>query len=259
MIDGKSLPHRVRALACVSLMLVPTPSYAAQELDPAQVAERLRSRIAEAVVAGDEERLAGLTLVARRAVTAFHEDALLQHYLGYGLYRLATLRFAADPDEALATLRESELALLRSINLDPLPESHAVLSSVLGRQIVGDANAMSLSIRAGSEMERALALGPRNPRVRLLEGIRAFHTPPMYGGGFDLALDHFLDAAELFEKDAPAPSLPAWGRAEIHAWLGQTYAELDRTEEARAAYGRALEIEPSYAWVRETLLPALSP
>ncbi|MXX67848.1 MAG: tetratricopeptide repeat protein [Gemmatimonadales bacterium] len=255
----KNVMDRPRVLACVALLTLPTASVAFQAQNPGEVAARLGTGIGAAVIAGDDEGLTEMVALARRAVTAFPEDGLVQHYLGYALYRLATLRFDADPDGALAILFESESSLLRSVELEPIPESHALMSSVLGRQIVSDETAMSLSMRSGAEMRRAVQMGPRNPRVKVLEGISAFHTPSMYGGGYDIALDRFLAAVALFEEDAPESPLPAWGRAEVYAWLGQTYVALRMPEEARAAYERALEIEPSYAWVRDTLLPALSP
>ena len=254
-----NLPSRLAVLASLASLPVPNAGYAAQNLDSGEVAERLLVGVAQAVIARDEDDLNRMATLARRAVTAFPEDGLLHHYLGYALYRLAMVRFDTDPDGARVTLAESESALLRSIELEPIPESHALMSSVLGRQIVSDETAMSLSMRARSQMDRAVSLGPRNPRVKVLEGIRAFHTPSMFGGGFDIALDRFLVAAALFEEDAPEPPLPAWGHAEAYAWLGQTYIELNRPEEARAAYEQALEIEPGYAWVRDILLPALSP
>ena len=255
----KHTMSRPGLLACVALLLVPTASFAFQATNPREVAAGLRTGIAEAVIAGDAEHLTEAVTLARRAATAFPENGLVHHYLGYALYRLSTLRFDADPDGALVILSESESALRRSIELEPIPESHALMSSVLGLQIVSDETAMRLSMRAEGEMRRAVEMDPRNPRVKVLEGISAFHTPTMYGGGHDIALDRFLAAAELFEEDAPESPLPAWGRAEVYAWLGQTYVALRMPEEARAAYERALEIEPSYAWVRDTLLPALSP
>ena len=95
------------------------------------------------------------------------------------------------------------------------------------------------------------------PHVRLLEGISAFHTPGMFGGGHEAALEHFLAAIELFAEDALQPPLPAWGHAEAYAWLGQTHVALGQTEAARTAYERALELEPGYVWVREVLLPGV--
>ena len=259
MIWRKNAMTQPGVLACVALLLVPTVGSAFQAPNPGDVAARLRTGIAEAVIAGDDEGLTEMITLARRAVTAFPENGLIQHYLGYALYRLATRRFDADPDGALATFAEAESVLLHSIDIEPIPESHALMSAVLGPQIVSDETAMNLSMRASAELRQAVSMDPRNPRVRMLEGIQALHTPSMFGGGADIALESFLTAAALFEEDAPEPPLPAWGRAEVYAWLGQAYAELDRLEDARAAYERALEIEPSYAWVRNALLPALSP
>jgi len=96
-----------------------------------------------------------------------------------------------------------------------------------------------------------------SPRVRLLEGIAAVHKPEMWGGGHQAALGHFQAAIELFADDEPETPLPAWGHAEAHAWIGQTYAALGKVDEARAAYERALEVAPGYAWVRDVLMPYL--
>lgn len=234
-----------------------TRGLAAQDLDPRELAERLRAGLAEAEVSGDEDGLAEMVILARRAVTAFPDDALLNHYMGYALHSLAGRTRDADPDRSKELLEEAESFLERSIEIEPIAESHALLASALGMRIDGPATAMTLGMRSGRELGRAKAMGPRNPRVRLLEGISAFHTPEMFGGGHDTALEHFLAAIELFADDAPAPPLPAWGHAEAYAWLGQTHAAMGQVEEARAAYQRALEVAPGYVWVREVLLPGL--
>ena len=259
MIRRPKMSIRFTAMVASALLLTLNPNLAAQDMDSGALAQRLRDGVAEAVITGNEDGLNAMVTLARRATTAFPEDALLNHYLGYALYRLATHRLDTDPDGALAVFAEAESVLLRSIDIEPIPESHALMSAVLGPQIVSDETAMNLSMRATAEVRRAVSMDPRNPRVRMLEGIQALHTPSMFGGGADIALESFLAATALFEEDAPEPPLPAWGRAEVYAWLGQAYTELDRLEDARAAYERALEIEPSYAWVRNTLLPALSP
>jgi len=233
------------------------PNLTAQELDPVNIAERLRAGLYEADITGDGEALARMETLARRAVTAFPDDALISHYLGYALYRLAGPAMETDADGALAILAEAQSFLERSIEIEPIPESHALLSSVLGMRIVSEADAMTLGMQSGVEMGRARALGPQNPRVRLLEGIAAFHTPEMWGGGHRAALGHFQAAIELFAEDQPEAPLPAWGHAEAHAWLGQSYSALGKVNEARAAYERALEVAPAYAWVRDFLMPGL--
>ena len=48
-----------------------------------------------------------------------------------------------------------------------------------------------------------------------------------------------------------------WGEPEAHAFLGLSHARENERDQARAAYERALELEPGFAWVRERLLPDL--
>ncbi len=237
-----------------TLITATPPTLAAQDLDPVAVAERLRAGLDEADIGGDPEALDRMVTLARRAATAFSDDALVNHYLGFALYRLAGPAMETDMDGALGILEEAQSVLEHSIGIEPIPESHALLSSVLGMRIVDAAQAMTLGMRSDREMGRAKRLGPRNPRVRLLEGIATFHRPEMWGGGHEAALEHFLAAIELFAEDEPEAPLPAWGHAEAYAWLGLAYAALGRVDAAREAYGRALEVAPGYAWVRDVLM-----
>lgn len=254
-----SLLQRLAAASAVlaSTLITTHPALAAQDLDPVNVAERLRTGLHEAEIAGDDDATRQMITLARRAVTAFPDNALVNHYLGYALYRLAGPMMETDADGALAMLAEAQSFLERSIGIEPIAESHALLSSVLGMQIVSDADAMTLGMRSDSELGRARRLGPRNPRVRLLEGIATVHKPEMWGGGHKAALAHFQAAIELFAEDEPETPLPAWGHAEAYAWLGQTYAALGKVDEAREAYTRALEVAPAYRWVRQVLMPAI--
>lgn len=252
-----SLASRAAAIALCAATLAVTPSLTAQGVDHDEAANRLRIEIHEAVVTGDETGLAQVVIRARRAVTAFPDDALLNHYLGYALHRLGSMMFEHDPNMAVDMLEESEMFLKHSIEMQPIAESHALVALGLGMRILDDAQVMTLGMQLDAAMGRARALGADNPRVRLVEGISTFHRPEMWGGGHNAALGHFQAAIELFAADDPEPPLPAWGHAEAHAWLGQTYEGLGQVDKARAAYTRALELEPEYAWVLGELLPGL--
>ncbi len=267
-----SCPYRLSKLPAFALLLatallpasalllasaVQPRGLAAQTLDPGELAERVRTGLEEAEITGDADALRQMVTLSRRAVTAFPEDALLNHFAGYALYSLAGRTMEADTDASHALLEEAESFLERSVEIEPIAESYALLASAIGMRIDGPASAMTLGMRSGAAMSRARELGPDNPRVRLLEGMSAFHTPRMFGGGHEAALEHFLAAIELFAEDAPQPPLPAWGHVEAYAWLGQTHVALGQVEEARRAYERALELEPGYVWVREVLLPGL--
>ncbi len=253
-------PQSVVLLRILALLLAPALQpwvLAAQTLDRGELAERLRTELEEAKIAGDADALRQMVILSRRAVTAFPEDALLNHYAGYALYRLAGPTMETDLNAAYSLLEEAESFLERSVEIEPIAESYALLFSALGMRIDGPVSAMSLGMRSGAARDRAKALGPRNPRVRLLEGVSAFHTPRAFGGGHETALEHFLAAIELFAEDTPQPPLPAWGHAEAYAWLGQIHVALGQAEAARTAFERALELEPGYVWVREVLLPGL--
>ena len=63
-----------------------------QELTPRdRFADSARREIEAASLAGDIARLQGARAMLERALTAFPNDPLLQHYQGYSLYREATL------------------------------------------------------------------------------------------------------------------------------------------------------------------------
>ena len=174
----RNLAAPVAALAFTLITATP-PALTAQDLDPVTIAERIRTGLDEAEVTGDPEARSRMVTQARRAVTAFPDHALVNHYMGFALYRLAGPTMATDMSGALALLEEAQSFLERSIEIEPIAESHALLSSALGMQMTSDADAMTLGMQSGTEMGRARALGPRNPRVRLLAGDRGLP----YAGG----------------------------------------------------------------------------
>ena len=139
-------------------------------------------------------------------------------------------------------------------------ETFALRSSVLGQRIQASGNplaGMRFGPASSSQMDRAVELGPNNPRVWFLKGVGALYTPAMWGGGVDKAEQFLLKALALFERDRPVPPNPAWGLGDTYVFLGQVYQRQKKIEEARAAYKKALELQPENSWVRESLLPGL--
>lgn len=145
----------------------------------------------------------------------------------------------------------------RANELRDLAETPAVLSAVYGMSIGSNPiSGMTLGPKAERAIARALELDPDNPRVWLIHGISALYTPPAFGGGIDKALARFDKSRELFETDAPQPPKPAWGKAEIHVWLGIAHLQKGDRAAAEREFRRALE--PDFAWVKENLLPQLA-
>ncbi|MGH7477502.1 MAG: tetratricopeptide repeat protein, partial [Longimicrobiales bacterium] len=215
-------------------------------------ADSARVAIERAHLTGDVAALHAVHGALEREAAAGSADPLLLHYLGYALYREDTM---AREDSLLERAQE---VLIRSAEIMPLPETYALLETLFGRAIARSPwKGPFLARRMNRAQAAAQRLGPENPRVALQAAINAYHAPGWFGGGLDRAEAELRRALELFERDAPPAPLPAWGHAEAWAWLGRVRARRDDVAGARAAYQKALEIEPDYAWVRQRLLPEL--
>jgi tetratricopeptide (TPR) repeat protein len=236
-----------------------TPQSAPQAQTVEAWADSARAEIEAAYIEGDIERLVRARALVERALTRFPDDALLLHYKGYAYYREANLRQATDGGSDSDELLEAAIEPLeRSNELEPMPETQALLASAIGQRIGSNPlRGMTMGPRADRWMQRAVQTDPENPRVWLLRGIGAIFKPRMFGGGLDRAEADLRKAIELFEQDDPRPPAPAWGHGEAWIWLGQALVRQGNPAEARAAYLTALEHEPENAWLREVLLPAL--
>ena len=167
----------MRRMTLTLLMLVAaagTTPASAQTADPAALAEQIQTMTMEAAAVGDDVALRQAIALAERALTVHPGDALLHHYHGYALYRLAA-RHGCDeetePGCVWKLLELAEGALETSIQRGPRAETHALLASVYGLMI-GENNALgaSLGSRIDAAQADALALDPENPRVWLLKG-----------------------------------------------------------------------------------------
>jgi tetratricopeptide (TPR) repeat protein len=262
-LQGFKVINKTLSLVAASALVISSAAFAqAPALTGASKwTDSAAREIDAATDAGDLTRLRSARTLLDRALVAFPNDALLLHYKGYELHREASLQEGlGHRNEVEPLLDQARTVLEQSLAVKPMPETHALLSSVLGRSIgFHPLKAMFLGPESGSQMTSAIALGPNNPRVWLLRGIGAMFTPSQFGGGMSEAEKHLKKAAELFETDHPVPPAPSWGRAEVYAWLGQVYQKQNKPDDATAAYNKALAIDPQFNWVRNVLLPSVKP
>lgn len=255
---GTSPWHAVHAQATSSS--APANSAAGARLAGAlRWADSARVLIERGALRGDTASVLSGAALIDRALTAFPEHGLLLHYRGYAAYRMGQMAgVRKQPEAAKARYEEALKYLDRAATAMPMTETHALRASSMG-QLIGNSaiRGMRYGIAAGNADDEARALDPDNPRMLLLQAIGTWFKPSMYGGGEGKARALMQRALKAFERDAPAPAMPSWGRAEALAWHGQWELKAGRVESARAAYQQALAIEPEYAWVKYVLLPAV--
>lgn len=254
---------RVPALLAVVTIAVVVPATArAQQLTgTAKWADSASREIEAANASGDLNRLAGAAAMIDRVLTVTPNDPLLLYYRAFALYRSATLYTGQKKnDEAKRALDEADRLLDQATAKAPTADALALLSSVMGLQIGLSNNplaGMTLGPKSANILDRAKELEPRNPRVWLISGMSAMFTPKMFGGGTDKAEQDLRKAITLFDADRAVAPNPAWGRADAYIWLGQALQKEEKPADAKAAYEKALEIQPDNQWVRRVLLPSL--
>ena len=183
------------------------------------------------------------------------------YYIALADYRIASLLVAGEENKAATKHLESAVEhLKKATEIDPqAAEAYALMSSAYGLQIgLSPMKSMFLGPRVGKAAQKAKQLAPDNPRVVLSAAISDFNTPEMFGGSKERALQGLQRAVELFAVEEPTgPVQPVWGHSEAYAWLGIAYQNQGELESARAAFEKALVIDPDFGWVKYELLPKL--
>jgi tetratricopeptide (TPR) repeat protein len=108
--------------------------------------------------------------------------------------------------------------------------------------------------RARKDLERALQLAPRNPRVLLIDALCDDELPASRGGNKERALPKVRQAVSAFEAErSGADRLPGWGAAEAWFQLGRDLLDHGDPVGARDALEHALLLAPQYAQARRLM------
>ncbi len=213
--------------------------------------------------AGDLDAMYASRATFERALADTSLAAWGHYYMALADYRIVDFLLAAgeqNKDASSEHLKAAVEHLQEATRLDPqAAEAYSLLASAYGRQIgLSPIKGMVLGGRADKALRKAMQLAPNNPRVVLSSAISDFNTPKMFGGSKEEGLQGFQRAAELFAQEEPTdPIHPVWGHSRTYAWLGIAYQDQGDLEQARAAFEKALEIDPDFGWVKYVLLPGL--
>jgi len=251
---------RISILLIIVLLLLPAGTPAAQDLSPEW--KWMITRLQHGAIHDNPQEV--------REAASFFEDvqsgplpadmvSLAQYTVAYADYQLSVMP-EVPPAEQKRRLDQAQAILEQLTESDvSFAEAYALLATVYGIEIGRSGlKGMFLGHKSSSAMERAAKLEPNNPRVVMQEGIGAFFTPKIFGGGQAKAEALLRRASVLFDREPPDHAWPNWGRAEVHVWLGLVLAKRGDKASAREEYQRALAIAPDLEWVRRVLLPQLA-
>lgn len=184
------------------------------------------------------------------------QQALRYYYAGLANYRLALLLAPKDKEHARLAVDHCVQNLDSALKAESNFAAGFALQSACLRTLSALKPWKPLAgSKSTGQMERAVKLAPRDPRVLLLEAL---------GNGEDGTIDEqalvtLTKAADAFEAERHGVDrTPGWGAAEAYTHLGRGYLERGDVLKARDALERALLIAPDFARARRLLLQITS-
>ncbi|MFI4877303.1 MAG: hypothetical protein ACHP9U_00445 [Steroidobacterales bacterium] len=113
--------------------------------------------------------------------------------------------------------------------------------------------------RAHKDLERALQLAPRDPRVLLVDAMSDYLLAASAGGNKERALPKLRQTEAAFEAERGGMErLPGWGAAEAYLYLAHDLLDHGDPVGARDALERALLIAPQFAQARRLMSRVIS-
>jgi tetratricopeptide (TPR) repeat protein len=120
-------------------------------------------------------------------------------------------------------------------------EHHRILGTLCGQVI--PANVLA-GLRYGrcalDSINKAIELDPKSAIAYVSRGVGNYYLPGAFGGGPDVALKDLQKAVQLDPK-----------LDEAHLWMGIVLRKLNRNADARAAFTRALQLNPNRVWTKQ--------
>src|SRR5713101_1832362 len=132
----------------------------------------------------------------------------------------------------------------RAVNLKgDSSEYQRLLGTLCGQAVSANSlAALKYGKCALSSVNRAIELDPKSSINYLSHGVENYYLPPAFGGGIELAIKDFQKAIELDARNADA-----------HLWLGLALRKSNRNADARKAFQKAIELNPSRVWAKQQL------
>lgn len=247
------MKNKLIAVAIFLLMAATFSNTLAQSLyaDPAACKAYLAASAQEALATFER-----LVLEARKATKANSDDNDLRFNQALAEFSLlnATMR---TKDRALFNKYiDDAVANVEKIEGQHATEAQALLAGLHGLQMAYDASkGMSLGPKTAALFSKAIKADPNSALIWKLYGNSKLHTPEAYGGDVAEAISAYEKTVKLYES-GPQAGKGNWFYLDTMAFLGQAYVRQGETDKALAIYDRALKVEPSFTWVKNSLITA---
>lgn len=182
------------------------------------------------------------------------------YYAGLVWWRLAQLA-AQDPAAARGP-SAADLAARCVHELDAVLETQAEFAEGLALRSAcqsmpltgGGLHVPFAGHRPRKDLERALELAAKNPRVLLVDAVSDYQLPASQGGNKDRAVTKLRRTVAAFESERAGPEpLPGWGAAEAYFFLGRDLLDHADAVGARDALEHALLLAPEYVQARRLM------
>lgn len=217
----------------------------------------VESRVQYAYYTEDAAALRGLqgTIAAEES-----NDPLRRYYAALLAWRQAQLAArAAAADGATPAVQHAQRCVSE---LDAALAVRADFADALALRALclqsGGARALA-GYRARRDMERALQLAGRNPRVLLADAMSDYELPPAHGGNRERALGKLRRTVDAFEAErSGVEQLPGWGAAEAWCLLARDLLDHADPIAARDALEHALLIAPEFIEARRLMAKIIS-
>jgi tetratricopeptide (TPR) repeat protein len=131
----------------------------------------------------------------------------------------------------------------KAISLKPdNAEYFRVLGTLYGQAVTDIMSGLSYGPKAKDAINKAVEKAPKSSAVYVARGVGNYYLPTQLGGGAKLAIPDFQKAIELDPKNA-----------EAYLWLGLSLRKDNRDGEARQAFTKSLELNPTRVWAKQQL------
>jgi len=151
---------------------------------------------------------------------------------------------------------QRNLEILEKCNYD-LSVINAYKSAFYGFRIgLNPITAPFNGLRSIDCAKTALKLNPEYYLGYVQQGNIQFYMPSTFGGSKKEALEYYLKARQLLEKNPESVS-GDWNYLSLLIVIGQTYTYLKDYPSAKKIYEEILQIEPGFLYVKDDLYPYL--